>query len=171
MGDADGLDGEGAEGELFAGHHLDELGIVEGVFFELAVDIGEGELGAVDGNVELGEDPGQPADMVFMTMGEDDGADVLPVLGEIGDVRHDDIDAKELRFREHEAGIDNDDVVFPADREAVHAEFAESAEGDNFQLICLHLSGSMLTGEPPQRDGPEGTEVSEFGARKNCFTY
>ena len=127
VGDADGLDGEGAEGELFAGDDFDELGIFESVLFELAVDVGEGELGAVDGDVELGEDPGQSADVVFVAVGEDDGADVLLVLDEVGDVGDDDVDAEELGLGEHEAGIDDDDVVFVAEGEAVHAELAESA--------------------------------------------
>jgi len=51
VGDADGLDGECAEGELFAGDDFDELGIFESVLFEFAIDVGEGELGAVDGDV------------------------------------------------------------------------------------------------------------------------
>jgi hypothetical protein len=60
-------------------------------------------------------------------MGEDDGADVLLVLDEVGDVGDDDVDAEELGLGEHEAGIDDDDVVFIAEGEAVHAELAESA--------------------------------------------
>ena len=77
VGDADGLNGECAEGELFTGDDFDELGIFQSVFFKLAVDVGEGELGAVDRDVELGENPGKSADVVFVTMGQDDGADVL----------------------------------------------------------------------------------------------
>jgi hypothetical protein len=75
--DADGHDGERPKGEAAAGEDLDELGVVEeAVLFELAFDVGEGELGAVDGDVELGEDPGQAADVVFVAVGEDDGADL-----------------------------------------------------------------------------------------------
>jgi hypothetical protein len=130
--DADGHDAEGAEGEAAAGEHLDELGVVEqAVLVELAFDVGEGELGAVDRDVELGEDPGQAADVVFVAVGEDDGADFLAVLSEIADVGDDDVDAEELFFGEHQAGIDDDNVVFIAEGQAVHAELAESAEGDH----------------------------------------
>ena len=149
MRDADGLDGEGAEGEFFFRRDLDERDFVEELMlFELAFDIGQGEFGGVDGNLELAEDPGKSANVVFVAMSEDDGADMFPVFSEVGDVGHDDVDAQQFRFREHEAGVNNDNVVFPADRQAVHAEFAEATEGDDFQLICLHLSGSMLTGDP-----------------------
>ena len=99
----------------------------EGVFVELAFDVGESERGAVDGDVELGEDPGKAADVVFVAVGEDDGADVLLVLDEVGNVGDDDVDAEELGLGKHEAGIDDDDVVFIAEGEAVHAELAESA--------------------------------------------
>jgi hypothetical protein len=71
--DADGHDGEGPDGEALAGKNLDQVGVIEqAVLFELAFDVGEGELGAVDGDVELGEDPGQAADVVFVAVGEDD---------------------------------------------------------------------------------------------------
>ena len=48
---------------------------------------------------------------------------------QIGDVGNDDIDAEQFGFGEHQAGIDDDDVVSPADGHAVHAEFAEAARG------------------------------------------
>ncbi len=68
------------------------------MLFELAFDVGQRELGGVDGDLELAEDPGQAADVVLVAMGEDDGADVLPVFDEVGDVGNDDVDAEQLRF-------------------------------------------------------------------------
>ena len=63
---ADRLDGERADGEFFLGRDLDQLGLVEQlVFFELAFDIGQRELGGVDRNLELAENPGQAADVVL----------------------------------------------------------------------------------------------------------
>ena len=115
------------------------------VLFELAFDVGQGELGCVDGNLELAQNPGQAADVVLVAVGEDDGADMLPVFNEVGDVGDDDVDAEQLRLGEHEAGVDDDNVVFPAEGEAVHAEFAEAAEGNDFQFFRMHLSGLMLT--------------------------
>ena len=137
--DADGEDGEGAEVEAAAGEDLDELGVVEeAMLFELAFDVGEGELGAVDGDVELGEDPGEAADVVLVAVGEDDAADLAAVLDEVGDVRDDDVDAEELFFGEHEAGVDDEDVVAEVEGETVHAELAESAERDYLQFFISH---------------------------------
>ena len=77
MRDADGEDREDAEVEAAAGEDLDELGVVEeAMLFELALYVGEGELGAVDRDVEVGEDPRQAADMVLVPVREDDAADL-----------------------------------------------------------------------------------------------
>ncbi len=78
--------------------------------------------------------------MILVTVGQNDGADMLLVFDEVSNVGNDDVNAKQLTFRKHEAGVDHDNVVFPAKREAIHAEFAEAAEGDDFKLFSLHLS-------------------------------
>ena len=137
--DADGHDGEGADGEAAAGQHLDQVGVFEeAMLFELAFDVGEGELGAVDGHVELGEDPGQAADVVFVAVGEEDCADLVAVLDEVADVGDDDVDAEELFFRKHQAGVDDDNVVAVLDHHAVHAELAQTAERYNSQFFVCH---------------------------------
>ena len=119
---------------------LDQLGIVQQfVLFELAFDIGQRELGGVDRNIELAQDPGQPADMVFVAVRQNDRRARAAVLDQIGDVGDDNVDAEKVALGEHEAGIDDDDVVFPADGQAVHAELAEAAKGDDLQFFALHL--------------------------------
>ena len=161
VGDADGLDGEGAEGELLLGRDFDERSFVEQVMlFELALDVGQGELGGEDRDLEFGENPGQAADVVLVAVGEDNGADVGLVLDQVRDVGDYDIDAQQFRFGEHQAGVDHDNVVFPAEGKAVHAEFAKTAEGNDFQFLCLHPSDSILTPEGAGRFSA-GQRVSE----------
>jgi hypothetical protein len=53
---------------------------------------------------------------------------ILDQVGKIGDY---DIDAEQLGFGEHKPGVDNDDVVAPANGHAVHAELAESTQRYN----------------------------------------
>ena len=114
------------------GMHLDQLGVVEQpMLFELAFDVGERELGAVDRDVELGEDPRQAADVVLVAVRQDDGANLVAVLGEVGDVGNDDVDAQQLFFGKHQAGVDDDDVILPAEGHAVHAELAQAPKGDH----------------------------------------
>jgi hypothetical protein len=91
------------------------------------------------------QDPGQAANVVHVAVGEDDGADMRFVFNQVGDVRNHNIHAQQLRLREHQPSVDHDNVVFPAEGEAVHAELAQAAEGDNFQFFGLHLSDLMLT--------------------------
>src|ERR1035438_353127 len=67
------------------------------------------------------------------------------VFHQVADIGDNDIHSQQLRLREHQPGVDHDNVVFPTDREAVHAELAESAQRNDFQLLSLHLSDSMLT--------------------------
>ena len=88
--------------------------------------------------------------MVHVAVGKDDGADMRLVFNQVGDIGNNDIHAQQLRLREHQPGVDHDNVVFPAEREAVHAELAESAQGNDFQLFCMHLSDLML---PPMGFG------------------
>ena len=77
-----------------------------------------------------------------MAVGEDDGADMLLVFNEIGDIGNNDIDAEQFRLGKHHPGIDHDNVVFPAHGEAVHAELAQAAQGNDLQFFGLHLSVS-----------------------------
>ncbi len=52
----DRLDGEGADGEFFLGDDLDQFGLVEqAMLFEDALDVGQRELGGVDGNLDLAQ--------------------------------------------------------------------------------------------------------------------
>ena len=135
VGDADGDDAEGTEIEALVGKNFDELGFVEqAMFFELAFNVSQSEFGAVDGDFELGEDPRQAADVVLMAVGEDDAADHGAIFDEIGDVGDDDVDAEQFGLGEHKAGIDDDDVVLPANGSAVHAELAEASQRDDLQL-------------------------------------
>ena len=52
------------------------------------------------------------------------------VLLEIREVRHDQVHAQHLGVGEHHAAIDHDDVVGVADGGHVHAELAQSAQGN-----------------------------------------
>ena len=76
--------------------------------------------------------------MVFVAVGEDDGPDMIAIFQQIGDIGDDDVNAQQLGFRKHEAGVNHDDVVAPAKGHAVHAELTESAERDDVQLACGH---------------------------------
>ena len=68
--------------------------------------------------------------MVFVAVGEEQAADMLAILFQVGEVGGDDVDAQQFGVGEHHAGVDDDDVVAVAEGHGVHAELAEAAEGD-----------------------------------------
>ena len=62
-------------------------------------------------------------------MSQDNAADFVAVLQKISDVGNDNIYAQQLGFREHQPGINHDDVVAPAHGHAVHPELAQATKG------------------------------------------
>ena len=132
VGHANGLDGKGAQVKLLPRRDLDQLrGFEQPVFFELAFDVGQGELGGIDRHFQFTQNPGQATDVILVAVGQDDGADMLAVFDEVGDIGDDNIHPQQFGLGKHETGIDDDDVVCPAKRQAVHSEFAQTAEGDD----------------------------------------
>ena len=120
---------EAAAGDDFAERRgLEETSFVEAFLYER-----EREARAVHGHVEVAKDVWERPDVVFVAVREDDGANVGAILFEVGDVRNNEVDAEELGFGEHHAGVDDDDVVAEPQGHHVHAEFAEAAEWDGGQ--------------------------------------
>ena len=68
--------------------------------------------------------------MVFVAVRQNHGAHLRLVLLEEGQVGHHQVDAQQFGVREHHAAVDDDDVFAVADGGHVHAELAESAQGD-----------------------------------------
>ena len=137
--DLDGVDGEGPDLEALPGDNFMEAGGVEQpVLLELVLHIGEGKLRAPDGNVQFGQDPGQRSDVILVPVGENDAAHPVPVLGQVADVGNNDVHAEEFGLREHQSGVDDDDVLAPAHGHAVHPELAQAAQGYDLQFSSRH---------------------------------
>ena len=162
--DLDGLNGECAQAKAFSGADLIEHGAVEqSVLFQLVFDIGQRELGGKDRHVHLGEQPGNGTDMVHVPVRKHDAAHVRTVGDEVGEIGDYDIDAEQLGFGKHQPGIDDDDVVAPAHGHAVHAEFAEAAEGNDLKLSGRHASCMLARWtRPMQQSGSELTSRSHI---------
>jgi hypothetical protein len=109
------------------------------MFFEAPLDHGEREGRAVDWDVDLGDEIGDAADVILMGMSEDEGADLLAIVLEIGKVGSDDIDTEEFGVWEHHTRVDDDNVVVKSDGHGVHAELAKTAEGDYLKLATGHV--------------------------------
>jgi hypothetical protein len=62
-----------------------------------------------------------------MSVRQDYAANFIAVLQQIGDVRNYDVHPEQLGFWEHQAGVDDDNVVTVAHGHAIHSKFAKTA--------------------------------------------
>jgi hypothetical protein len=139
MCDPDGMDRECARFEMLARVHFAQISIIEQpVLVELVFNVSQRKLSAPDWYVEFGENPRQRADMILMAVRKNDAAHALAILREIRNVGNDNIDAQQLGFGEHQAGVDHNNVVAPTDGHAVHTELAKAPKGDNLQFSSWH---------------------------------
>ncbi len=106
----------------------------EAVLAQLVAQEPERQSRAVHGHGKSREDVWQRADVVLVTVREDDAADLSDTLLQPLDVRDHEVDAEHLLLRKHQSGVDDHDVVAPAEREHVAPDLAESAERHQRQL-------------------------------------
>jgi hypothetical protein len=99
-----------------------------------------------------------------MSMSEDDSANVSAIFDEIRNVGNDNVDAQQFGFGEHQAGVDDDDVVTPANGHTVHPELAKTAERYDMQLSSGHGELLMLARKSCEYRVPS-CERSALGAR------
>lgn len=102
------------------------------VLIELAFRQSEREARSVDRNIELLQDVRQRAEMIFVSMGEDDRGDFVAILFEDLEIRNADIDSVDALFGKPHAGVDDDHLVAIAQQRAIHPKLADAAEGDDF---------------------------------------
>ena len=108
---------------------------VHRVLFETPLDQRKRERGPVDRHVELGEEESDRADMVLVTVRQQQRAHMLAVLFEERQIRRDDVHAEQFGFGKHHSGVDHDDVVAVPEGHHVHPELAQSAERDDLQFF------------------------------------
>ncbi len=103
---------ETAEPEGFTCRHFIRHGFVVGArITELGIDHAEGQPCPVYGNIELRENEWETSYMIFVSVGENDPPDPLPVLEKERSIGNDKIYSKHLLIRKHEAAV-NDHNIF-----------------------------------------------------------
>ena len=86
---------------------------------------------AEDGHARLPEQVGQRADMVLVAVGQEDGAEAVPLGERVGEVGDHAVDAGQfVGVGEHEPAVDRDEIVAGLDEHHVEADLAEPAQGD-----------------------------------------
>ena len=127
--DVDRLNGEAAERDLLARADLmEDCAGRKAVLLKLVLDKTNRQLGGVDRHIEFFEQVRQTADVVLMTVGDEQALDAVPVLEHVGEVRDDQIDAKHIGIREHKAAVNEDHVALALIQRNVLADLAEAAQ-------------------------------------------
>jgi hypothetical protein len=141
---ADEFDGELPDANALARVHRDEaVARVLPVFLQFRLDQRQRQRRAVDGAVDVAEHVRHGADVVFVPVREDER--LQPVLLQQAQVRDDQIDAKQLRVREHDSRVDEDRGVAAGDNHHVHPELAESAERNQIERRHTGRAGRIRT--------------------------
>ena len=126
-------DGEGAERDRGAVVDLARLRVLDVVLLELALDDAQGELARVDGDLarEVLQQIRQGASVVLVAVRDDDAAELVLVLQDVGVVGQDEVDAGLALVGKHQAGVDQDHVVAVLEGGHVLADAVEAAERDD----------------------------------------
>ena len=110
----------------------EERVVVELVLLDLVAEQAAGQRRGVDGNArELRQDVRQRADVVLVGMRDQEGLDVGLAFLEVRDVGDDEVDPEHLLVGEHQAAVDDDDVVAVLEHVHVLADLADPAERDD----------------------------------------
>ena len=125
----DRLHRETAQLDLLAGAYLVENGAGgQTMLLQLVFDQSDGELGRIDGHIELFEQIRQTADMIFMTVGDKQAFDTVFVFQHIGEIRNDQINAEHLGIREHQTAVHKDHIPLTFVQGNVFADLAKTAQ-------------------------------------------
>src|SRR6476660_3892434 len=109
------------------------------VLIQLALCQAQREVRRINRHVDLLQDVRQRADMIFMSMRENNRRDVLLVLFEDFEIRNADIDAVDALFGKAHARVEHQHLVAAAQQSTVHPELADSAEGNDFDDLSHYL--------------------------------
>ncbi len=86
---------------------------------------------------KLLENIGKRADMILMTMGNDNTAHLRTMTAQIGDVRNDEVNTQHFVIRERQTTVNDKDVLTILDYRHVLANLIETAQRYDFQFF-LH---------------------------------
>ncbi len=143
VGHVDKVKGKVSEHQRFPGLEPAPLHLpVQPVFLQFLSEQGQGQGRAVNRDLDLFEQEGHGADMILMTMGQDQGRQFVLMGPQVGEIRDDHVDAQHVVFREHDAGIDEDHGPGGFEDHGVEADFPQTAQKNQIHPVIFRWGGS-----------------------------
>ena len=119
-----------------AGMHLPQVGAPSQIVFDqLRLRQRQREGRAVNRHVNFFQQIGQAANVIFVAVRQQNGADAFAILAHVTEVGNDNVHAEQFGVRKHDAAIDDDHVIVKLKRHHVHSEFAQTPERNSLQLM------------------------------------
>jgi len=101
------------------------------VLLELRFEQCKRERAPVDRTIDAAHHVDDGTNVIFVSVGQDERLDAPAPGVERRQIRNHQIDAEQLGFRKHDAGIHHDSRVPAGDEQHVHAELADPAKGNH----------------------------------------
>ena len=137
MGHSERFDVKRPKIKGMAGRDGDQLDLV--VKFELLELVAQQPQrqgsGVNSGAAEFFPQVGDCADMVFVTMGQQQTDDIFLTLLKQIDVRQHQVDTEHIGFGEHQATVDEQDFASVLEAQHVHADLAQATERQQVEVV------------------------------------
>ena len=114
------------------------------VLLELALDKPEREPCSVYGNIYLLEQIRQRADMILVSVSDDNAPELIPVLFEIGEVGDNEVNARHFLIGERKAAVYDKHIVAAFVNVKVLSYLVKTAERDELNGRGAHLARLLL---------------------------
>src|SRR5215210_2058575 len=131
------LEAEAAEVLPVAGFDLAQVPLLDPELLQFAAHEPEGELGGVDGHIELAQEIWQRAHVVLVTVRKHDTLQLIRVFPHIGKVGEHKVDPRHLLIRERHTGVDQDDPTVLAHGRHVLADLTQPPKGNDLQALMV----------------------------------
>ena len=162
----DQLNGKAAELNHLSRRADVELSLIEKpMLAQLPRHQPQGQLGAVEGDVEFLEQEGQRPDVILMPVGEEDAADFAFVAFDKGKIGYNQIHPQHILVREGQAAVDDKHIVAALIQRHIFSDFVEAAQKINPHRLILAvladgLGRNVLPAGLRRRRTPSGAGLS-----------
>ena len=121
-------------------YRLHAQAILQAHFGQLVFQQTRGEGRRIDRALQLRPQMADRADVIFMSVGEHDGQNILALLGEIADIGHDEVDARRRALAaEQHAAIDHDPLAVVRRAETIgveiHADLTRATKREQYEFV------------------------------------